>query len=567
MDRKTKQGVIAASVALIIIAIVISVAVIQKLTPSKERMELSEYYVVEDGQAMVIMQDKIFDETGLYEDGTVYLGYETVVEMFNKRIYWDANENVLIYTTPTEIMKAEPLSKDYYINKNKVSMNNPIVKIKGDKVYVSLDFVQEYSDMRYDFYENPNRIVIQYNWSDYLVTSVKKPTVLRFDASIKSDIILDLTVGQKLTYVDTSDVIAKGFSKVMTEDGIIGYVKNKQVAEAQYEKLESDYVAPEYVSIKKDGPINMVWHQVTNMTANNNLVGLLEKTKGVTTVSPTWFKVESNEGTISSLADESYVERAHSMGIEVWALIDDFSTEVSMYEVLSYTSRREKLINALISEAIKYNLDGINIDFEKITLEAGKHYIQFIRELSVKCRSNNIVLSIDNYVPMNYSAYYDIAEQGTVADYVIIMAYDEHFGGSETSGSVASIGFVENAIKNSLALAPKEKVIMGVPFYTRLWKEVTENGEVKVSSEAYSMSNGMAVLKDNGVEPIWDEATGQYYGEFEKDGAVYKMWLEEDESIEAKLKLIDAANVKGIAGWKLGLEKESVWNVIIKYVN
>lgn len=567
MDRKTKQGVIAASVALIIIAIVISVAVIQKLTPSKERMELSEYYVVEDGQAMVIMQDRIFEENGLYEDGTVYLGYETVVEMFNKRIYWDANENILIYTTPTEVMKAEPLSKDYYINKNKVSMNFPIVKIKGDKVYVSLDFVQEYSDMRYEFYENPNRIVIQYDWSDYLATTVKKPTVLRFDASIKSDIILDLSVGQKLTYVDTSDVVAKGFSKVMTEDGIIGYVKNKYVAEGQYEKLESDYVAPEYVSIKKDGSINLVWHQVTNMTANNNLVGLLEKTKGVTTVSPTWFKVESNEGTISSLADESYVERAHSMGIEVWALVDDFSTEVSMYEVLSYTSRREKLINELISEAIKYNLDGINIDFEKITLEAGKHYIQFIRELSVKCRSNNIVLSIDNYVPMNYSAYYDIGEQGTVADYVIIMAYDEHFSGSETSGSVASIGFVENAIKNSLALAPKEKLIMGVPFYTRLWKEVTENGEVTVTSEAYSMSNGMAVLKDNGVEPVWDEVTGQYYGEFEKDGAVYKMWLEEDESIEAKLKLIDAAGVKGIAGWKLGLEKESIWNVIIKYVN
>lgn len=567
MDRKTKQGVIAASVALIIIAIVISVAVLQKLTPSKERMELSEYYVVEDGQAMVIMQDRIFEENGLYEDGTVYLGYETVVEKFNKRIYWDSNENILIYTTPTEIIKAEPLSKDYYINKNKVSMDYPIVKIKSDKVYVSLDFVQKYSDMRYEFYENPNRIVIQYDWSDYLATTVKKATVLRFDASIKSDIVLDLSEGQKLKLVDTSDVVAKGFSKVMTEDGIIGYVKNKYVEEAQYEKLESDYVAPEYTSIIKDGPINLVWHQVTNMTANSNLTSLLEKTKGVTTVSPTWFKVESNEGTISSLADESYVERAHSMGIEVWALVDDFSTEVNMYEVLSYTSRREKLINALISEAIKYNLDGINIDFEKITLEAGKHFIQFIRELSVKCRSNNIVLSIDNYVPMNYSAYYDIAEQGTVADYVIIMAYDEHFSGSEVSGSVASIGFVENAIKNSLALAPKEKLIMGVPFYTRLWKEVAENGEVTVTSEAYSMTSGINVLKDNGVEPVWDEATGQYYGEFEKDGAVYKMWLEEDESIEAKLKLIDAADVKGIAGWKLGLEKESIWNVIIKYIN
>ena len=567
MDKRTKQGIIATSIALIIILIVISVAVIQKLTPSKERMELSDYYKVDNGQVMVIMQDRIYGETGLYEDGTVYLGYETVVEMFNKRIYWDANENILIYTTPTEIMKAEVGSKDYYINKNKKSMNFPIVKTKGDEVYVALDFVQTYSDMKYEFYENPNRVVIQYDWSEYLFSTVKKPTVLRVDASIKSDIILDLSVGQVLTYVDTSEVVDGGFSKVMTEDGIIGYVKNKYVSESYYEKLESDYIAPEYVSIKKEGDINLVWHQVTNMTANNNLIGLLEKTKGVTTVSPTWFSVNSNEGTISSLADESYVERAHSMGIEVWALVDDFNTEISMYEVLSYTSRREKLINELIAEAIKYNLDGINIDFEKISLETGKHFIQFIRELSVKCRSNNIVLSIDNYVPTNYSAYYDIEEQAIVADYVIIMAYDEHHSSSEISGSVSSIGFVDNAIKNSLAMAPKDKIIMGIPFYTRLWKEVNEDGAITVTSEAYSMSNGMAVLKDNGVEPVWDEKTGQYYGEFEKDGAVYKMWLEEDDSIEAKIKLIDEADLKGIAGWKLGLEKESVWNIIIKYVN
>ncbi len=567
MDKRTKQGIIATSIALIIILIVISVAVIQKLTPSKERMELSDYYKVDNGQVMVIMQDRIYGETGLYEDGTVYLGYETVVEMFNKRIYWDANENILIYTTPTEIMKAEVGSKDYYINKNKKSMNFPIVKTKGDEVYVALDFVQTYSDMKYEFYENPNRVVIQYDWSEYLFSTVKKPTVLRVDASIKSDIILDLSVGQVLTYVDTSEVVDGGFSKVMTEDGIIGYVKNKYVSESYYEKLESDYIAPEYVSIKKEGDINLVWHQVTNMTANNNLIGLLEKTKGVTTVSPTWFSVNSNEGTISSLADESYVERAHSMGIEVWALVDDFNTEISMYEVLSYTSRREKLINELIAEAIKYNLDGINIDFEKISLETGKHFIQFIRELSVKCRSNNIVLSIDNYVPTNYSAYYDIEEQAIVADYVIIMAYDEHHSSSEISGSVSSIGFVDNAIKNTLAMAPKDKIIMGIPFYTRLWKEVNEDGAITVTSEAYSMSNGMAVLKDNGVEPVWDEKTGQYYGEFEKDGAVYKMWLEEDDSIEAKIKLIDEADLKGIAGWKLGLEKESVWNIIIKYVN
>lgn len=567
MDRKHKQAIIATGIAFVIILAVITAAIIKNLTPSKERMELTEYYEVDNGNVLVIMQDHIYEKSGLYEDNTIYMDYDTVVQLFNKRMYWDANENILIYTTPTEIIKAEVGSKDYYVNKNKNQLNFPVVKTKGDNVYVALEFVKMYSDMRYEFYQDPNRVVIEYNWDDYLFTTVKKETQLRIEPTIKSDILLDLFIGDTLMYVDTNEVADNDFSKVMTKDGIIGYVRNKHVQESFYETIESDYVEPEYTNMRKDGPINLVWHQVTNYSANNGLIGLLEKTKGVTTVSPTWYSITSNEGTIRSLADETYVERAHSLGLEVWALVDDFSEDVNMYELLSYTSRREKLMNELIAEAIKYNLDGINIDFEKIPYEAGIHYIQFIRELSVKCRSNNIVLSIDNYVPMNYSAYYDIEEQGIVADYVIIMAYDEHYAGSEVSGSVASISYVESAIKKTLEMVAKDKVIIGVPFYTRLWKETNENGVVKVSSEAYSMTNGMNVLKDNGADIVWDETTKQYYGEFEKDGAVYKMWLEEDESIEAKLKVIDESGVKGIAGWKLGLEKESIWNTIIKYVN
>lgn len=567
MGKRQKQAVIAMGFAFLIIVIVIGFAVVRKLTPSKERMELTDYYKVDGSKALVIMQDTIYEKEALYEDNAAYMDYETVVSYFNERIYWDGNENILIYTTPTEVIKTEVGSKDYYVNKNKQSMNFPIVKTKGTDVYVALEFVAQFSDMKYTFYPSPNRVIIEYRWEDYLYASSKKATQLRYEPSIKSDILVDIPVGEVVMYVDTSDVVANGFSKVMTKEGIIGYVRNKHMGETYYEALKSDYVAPIYRNMQKEGKINLVWHQVTNRAANNNLIGLLESTKGVNVVSPTWYKVESNEGTISSLADATYVERAHSLGIEVWALVDDFNAELDMYELLSFTSRREKLINELIAEAIKYNLDGINIDFEKISLKAGTHFIQFIRELSIKCRSNNIVLSIDNYVPTSYSAYYNIKEQGIVADYVIIMAYDEHYSGSEVSGSVSSISFVENAVKNTLEMVSEDKIIMGVPFYTRLWKEVQEGDKITVTSEAYGMTAGMNVLKDNGVQPEWNEVTKQYYGEFKKEDALYKMWLEEDESIEAKLKVIFGSNVKGIAGWKLGLEKESVWNTIIKYVN
>jgi spore germination protein YaaH len=567
MNRRTKQALIGTGIAFLIIIIAISAAVIKRLTPGKLVMELTDYYKLEANEVMLIMQDKVYEKKGLLEDGTVYLDYDTVNQLLNKRFYWDANENVLSYTTPTEVIKAEVGKKSYMSNKKKIDLDYSVVKTKGDQVYVAIDFVKQFSDMRYKYYKTPNRVVIQYKWDDYLFTKVKKQTQLRFEPSIKSDILVQLEPDQVLTYVDTSDVVKGGFSKVMTEDGIIGYVKNKYVNESYYEAVKSDYKAPDYTHIASDETINMVWHQVTNQDANYNLPSLLGKTKGVTTISPTWFKVADNKGSITSLANETYVERAHDQGIEVWGLVDDFSNDINMLEVLSYTSHREKLINELIAEAIKYNLDGINIDFENIGAEAGIHYIEFIRELSVKCRNNDIVLSIDNYVPTDYSAYYDTAEQGEVADYVIIMAYDEHHGGSEVSGSVSSLGFVDNAINTVLENVSKERVIIAIPFYTRQWKEVTENGSTTVSSEAYSMANAENLLKDNGVEPVWDDSTGQFYGEYVKDGATYKIWMEEEDSIEAKMKLIDKADVAGVAAWKLGLEKENIWDVIIKHTN
>lgn len=566
MDKKEKQAIIGTCIALVIIIIIIASVIIKKLTPSHKVMELTDYYKVTKNEALLIMQDKIYDKKAVIEDGTVYLDYDTVKEYFNKRFYWDSNENIISYTTPNEIIKAEAGSNEYLINKSKEKMNYSIVIMKDGNAYIAVDFVKKYSDMQYQFYQSPNRVVIQYKWGDALYTKVKKATQLRYKPSIKSDILLQLDTGTELAYVDTNDVVKGGFRKVMTKDGIIGYVKNKFTEDSYYNTIKSDYRAPEYAHINKDGKINLVWHQVSNQDANNYLLDLLAETKGVTVVSPTWFKVSSNDGTISSLADESYVERAHSQDVEVWALVDDFSSDVNMYELLTYTSRREKLINELIAAAIKYNLDGINIDFEHITQQTGIHYIQFIRELSVKCRNNDIVLSIDNYIPTDYSAYYDMAEQGTVADYVIIMAYDEHNANSVESGSVASINFVNNAIENTLKLVPKERAIIGIPFYTRLWKEVEEDGAVTVTSEAYSMTNAANLLTDNGVKPKWDKQSGQYYGEYQKDGATYKMWLEEDKSIEEKMKLINQADTAGVASWKLGLEKESIWNVIVKYL-
>jgi spore germination protein YaaH len=568
MDKKIKIAIIGISAAIIILAIGIGMAVIKKMTPSDEVMLLTDYYKVEDSDVMIILQDEIYDRFGIMADGTVYIDYDTVVNKFNHRFYWDPNENILTYTTPTEIIQAEAVDNKYSITKSMIKTEAvseyPILKLLGDKVYIALDFVQKYSDLSYRFYVEPNRVVIDYNWGEYLFTEVTKATQLRADADIKSPVLVQLPIGEELMYVTKEDAPKKGFAKVMTQDGIIGYVREKYVKESHYKEISSTFTPPSYMAQTRPYKINLVFHQIFNMESAGKLEELISKTKGVNVVSPTWFSINDVSGTISSLASKEYVDKAKALGLEVWALVDDFNSEVDMYELLSYTSRREHLSNSLVEAAIQYKINGINIDFEKIPSKAGEHFIQFLRELSVKCRNNGIVLSVDNYVPAPYNKYYDREEQGKIVDYIIVMAYDEYHSGSDVAGPVASIGFVKDAIRNTLEEVPKEKTIIAVPFYSRLWKE-TADGDV--TSESLSMTPASKVFTDNGIEPKWDDTYGSYYGEFEKDDAIYKIWLEDAKSIEEKMKVIYEANVAGIGAWKLGLEKEEIWNIVIRYLN
>lgn len=578
-ELKKKIISVFATLVLLIIVIIIYVVgnIIEKYTPSDKKADLSEYFALSsEDEVALILQDTKAEEKGLIFNDEIYLEYSTVRKYLNPRFYWDPNENVLLYTTPSDVITASVGSKDYYISKNKNTENYVIVKVDGNNAYIALDYIQKYTNIAYERFSEPNRVHITYEWGNVTYAQLKKDDSVRVKGGIKSPILTNVTEGSKVAVLEQGDE----WSKVRSEDAFIGYIKNKNLINISQETESRSFEEPVYTSIKKDYDINLTWHQVTEKAANSKLLTLLADTKGINTISPTWFSLSDNEGNFTSLADSTYVQHAHQLGIEVWALIDNFNPNVSTYEVLSYTSKREKLINQLIAAAIEYNLDGINIDFEELKSEEGEHFVQFIRELSIKCRNNGIVLSIDNYVPTEYSALYNRKEQGVVADYVIVMGYDEHFSTSEEAGSVASIGFVKSGIENTLKEVPKEKVINAVPFYTRLWiktpktedeiaseNESTEFIPYKLSSEIYSMANQDKLISANGLEPTWDETTGQYYAQYEKDGITYEIWLEEEASIEEKMKLVDQFEIAGVASWKLGLEKKSVWDTIIKYVN
>ncbi len=399
-------------------------------------------------------------------------------------------------------------------------------------------------------------------WEERQTATVSRDTQVRYQGGIKSDILTNVSQGDQVIVLEQMET----WSKVKPQDAYIGYVENKRLGEltTQQPVPVTDYEEPVYESNTRDYKINMAWHGVSGVAGNDTLEALMENTKSVNVVSPTWFTLSDNEGNFTSFASQDYVDKAHAMGLEVWALVGNVeSQDVSMYEVLAGTSVRTHLIDGLIEAALQYDLDGINIDFENIGLDAGEPFIEFIRELSIPCREYGIVLSVDNYVPMAHTDYYDREEQGIVADYVVIMGYDEHYKGSEEAGSVASIDFVEQGIANTVAQVPAEKVINAIPFYTRIW----ETTGTTVDSQAVGMEMAQQYLEDHGITTRWDETTCQNYGEYQSGDSYYQIWLEDEESIRVKLNIMEKYEIAGVAEWKLGFETASVWDVIEEYMN
>lgn len=578
---------IAAGVLFVIVIIAIAVIsiVVEKLKPSETQADLYTYYGAEtEGDDLLVFLD--LEDYGIWGrkmDGDIYLEL-SFLQSIDDKFYWDDNEKVLIYTTPTEVIKASE-GDEFFTVKTKTDTGYVIAREEEDQVYVNLQFAELYTNMTHTGYldgDGPARVLLWTKEHDQTVAPSKKGGTVRTGASIKDDIVEKPENGDNLTILEESG----DWYYVFTENGNLGYIKKKETDTQKTVEDTNSYDTPIYTSITGDEDICMVWHQVTNQTANSNLLSMMSGTKGINVISPTWFSLSDSKGNFTSLASTSYVEDAHNvLNCQVWALIDDFSRDENgnsyVSQVLPYTSKRENLINQLIIAAKTYGFDGINIDFELITQSIAEDYIQFLRELSVECRNEGIVLSVDNYVPMTYNLYYDRAEQGILADYVIIMGYDEHTSSSDSAGSVASLPFVKNGIIDTLSEVPAQKVINAIPFYTRVWTETPEeyaqdgdiiiedaiNGNYVLSSEAVSMTKALSLVEENGASKVWLEELGQYYVEYSSGNSTVRIWLEEETSVEEKMKLIAENDLAGVAGWKLGLEDSSVWSVISSYLN
>lgn len=579
MKKKIIPVLIVTGLIILIIAITGISALIKKYTPSKEVLGLNEYYQVStDNQVAIILNRELIDSQATVINGYIYLDYNFVHDTINPRFYWDSNENILFYATDSELISANADSNSYQITKSSVDFGHPVVKANSDSCYIDIDFIMQYSDFTYEYITEPNRIIINNLWGSVDTATVKKNTQIRQKGGIKSPILKEVSKGDSITVIAEDEK----WTKVMTSDGIIGYIKSKLVSNKETVELKNDSYVPEtFNHIVKDEEICMAWHQVTSTAANDSIANVLAETKGINVISPTWFYLNDNNGNIHDIASPSYVSYCHSQGVEVWALVSNLeNSDVDSTYVLTHSSARQNLVNQIIASAIKYELDGINLDFEALNgPEVGDSYIQFVRELSIKCGNNGITLSVDNYVPTAYTEFYNRKEQANFADYVVVMGYDEHYAGSN-SGSVASLNWVTQAVSDTLEQVPANQIILGMPFYTRVWEltplsedveEVTDSedelSQYEVTSTAYGMTSALNVVNTNGAVITWDETAGQNYAEWNSDGKLYKVWLEDTASLEKRLQLMDSSNLAGASFWKLGFENSETWDTVIKYIN
>lgn len=562
MKEQQKKKAAPVLVVLILIVIVGAAGVvsflINRYKPGTEYMAGNEYFNLTDENSVALIQNgELLEEQAVLIGGEPYAAYTYVESQLNSCFYWDEETKGILLTTSGGVQTLLP--GDAAVAKT--PGGQPAVQQESDgKVYISLDVVKEYTDLDYAYYSDPNRVVIRNEWDGVEQATVQSDTAqVRQKGGIKSLILADVQKGDTLLYLENLD----NWCKVMTADGYTGYIRTEDISEP--EAIEARTAKKDsYERITRDHKINLVWHQSTSTESNDAMAEMTAEMTGVNVISPTWFSVTDETGTISSLASADYVKLAHEAGREVWGLIDNFNEAFDETTDLAYASVRSRIIEQLLAEAASCGMDGINVDFENLKEAGIPHYLQFLRELTSAAHAQNLVVSVDTPVPQAYTMYYQRGEQARFVDYMIVMAYDEHFAGSEEAGSVSSLPFVQQAVEEMTRVMPADQVICGIPFYTRVWTE--KFGQSAITSEVLGMDGAKNYAKENQMTETWDASLGQNVATVETSDARYTIWMEDEQSMEEKLKVIQSADLAGVAEWKLGFECADVWSLISKYI-
>ena len=522
----------------------------------------------EESRLYLVLESEVLKDEPKIIDGEVCLSLETIKQYIDPYIYWDEALQKVTITTKDRVIRMKTDSLSAYVNNEPVELNIPVT-IADDKVYVPIEFLSDFYGIEVNYIKESNVVTIDFKSSvQQIAEPIDEDAVVRKDRSVKSPILKRLNEDMESEDVPKLRIFEEyeKWYKVRTEEGIIGYIQKKHVV---VKKVVVTRIPEEYTGNvawrPQNGKISLVWHMMYNGIPDLTQIGEM---KGLDVISPTWFQLANAEGDLINRASAKYVEWAHKRGYQVWALFSNTFNDVKMTgDFLNNTDSRDNAIRQLLSYAALYDLDGINIDFENINIEDKDALTQFVRELTPLLKEQGLVVSMDIGVPdgsENYSLCYDREAIGQIVDYVMVMTYDQHWSTSPKAGSVAQLKWVESKLVRTLESIPREKLLLGLPFYTRLWKEETDsNGAIKVTHvEAPSMEKARAIIEENDAQVVWDDESGQFYAEFEKDGAKYKIWIESAESINLKSSLAQKYNLAGVAAWKRGDETPDIWEVL-----
>lgn len=565
MKKRILPVIIAILLILVIAGGALGKVLLDKYSYSKEEADWNEFYQVsESDRSAIILQDEMVEEQALIRDDVCYFDLATVHKYMNEVFYADMTEKLLLYANPTEVIRTTFGETSYTTTEGTQDAGYVISFVEGDTVYVAADYVKLFTNYSYDCYDR--HVQVYTEWGTRQVAQLKKDTAVRLRGGVKSPILTQAAKGDTLEILEQMET----WSKVKTADSVIGYVENKRLADIteETETPVTDYQEPEYTALTSDSKICLGWHSIGGAGGNDTLYSMVSGTKGMNVIAPTWFSLTDENGSIRNFGTANYVTTAHNMGLQVWGVVDNFNyanetgTAISTLNMLSSTTSRQNFVRNVTDAAVSLGLDGINVDFEQLSSDCGPHYVEFIRELSIQCRNRGLVLSIANYVPFNFNDYYRLDIQGQVADYVIIMGYDEHWHGSKDPGSVASISYVSGGLDRTLQEVPANKVVNALPFYTILWK--TEGTDV--TDEYITMNNEADFMSRAGVTAEWDEETCQNYAEWTSGNATYQIWLEDAESIAVKLNMMATKNIGGVAVWRLGYGTQAAWELINAYL-
>jgi len=563
-------------VILLLILIVFAVAgvfISRRFAPSKAQADLLEYYnltakesserpAAGSNELAIMINDQILDSSdsktfrAVKSGNDVFVGAALLQDYLDSRFYIDRNEGLLIFTDASESYMSYIGTSTIITSAGESDAGYVTAQEIEGEIYVNMQFAAAHTGISYKVLSDPARLQIDSQEGTVRYCTADTNIRMRTQNNKKSAIVTQVPKNARLKVLSEND----GWLQVVDDNGYKGYVQSNFTGDITTDTVSFGFTEPEYTHILMDQPINMVWHGIYYYESNQYVQDYTANVTGVNVLAPTWFLFSDTYGNILTYADWDYVNYAHDNGYYVWAVLEDMDGE-SCEEIIPYTSRRQTAISQMIDTCLYYEIDGINVDLESVTTSIGNDFIQFIRELSVACRKNGLVLSVDDYAPYAYNAFRHTDEQSKICDYVAIMAYDDYVGTNE-AGPNAGLPFFGEVLQLCANTVDMNRLIVGLPLYTRIWYE---NNDGSLSKDTREMRDIEDIVWNHGLTFEWQEDVGYDYAEYEENGARVRIWYENAKSLEAKLKLLSDYDVAGISSWRLGQETDDVWAVLEQY--